>query len=149
MRILHDWHHWSSRVGEFSSHAVYSTRLQLGITADYNKAQTLTTKATTLSKKIVDARLALTRLRQTHPHPRITIPIATATLEEQIVAMQTHEGELQELNKQLSGAKEKLRGAKGEMERLRTQRAEVEKEAAVGTGGLGDDESRLIPLYDW
>jgi chromosome segregation ATPase len=119
------------------------------VAIDYNKAQTLTTKATTLSQQILDARLALTRLRQSHPHPRLTVPIATSTLEEQIVTMQSLDDEVQELNKQVSNVKEKLRTAKGEMEQIRTERAEVEKAGATSTGRVGDDDPRLMSLYDW
>ena len=75
--------------------------------------------------------------------------MATTTLEEQIVTMQNLDDEMQDLNKRVSTAKEKLRGAKEEMELVRTERAEAEKAAALSTEQLGDDDTRLLPLYDW
>src|ERR1700722_8894724 len=115
---------------------------------DYNRAWMLTTRATTLSHKILDARLALTRLRQSHPHPRLTIPTATATLEAQITTMQQLDDEVQALNTCVSSLKEKMRSAKVEVEQVRAERAEVEKAVAANTGRLGDNDARVIPLYD-
>ncbi|EEB86919.1 hypothetical protein MPER_15959, partial [Moniliophthora perniciosa FA553] len=43
---------------------------------DYEKVKTATSKAANLAQKISDARLALSRLRQLHPHPRLTIQTA-------------------------------------------------------------------------
>ena len=123
--------------------------LKRAISEDFNRARTLTNRATTLSQKILDARLALTRLRQSHPHPRLTVPAATATLESQITTMQELDDELQTLNARVSSAKEDMRSAKAEVEKLRAERAEAEKAATAGAGRVGEDDSRLIPLYDW
>jgi chromosome segregation ATPase len=131
-------------------HQAYCLALaDLGDAADYNRAQTSTAHATDVAQKILDARLALTRLRQTYPQPRLTVPVATATLEEQIVTMQNLDDQMQELNKRVSSVKEKLRDAKAQVELARTERAEVEKAAALSTEQLGDDDTRLLPLYDW
>lgn len=50
--------------------------------ADYERAQSEAKEAAELSQKILDARLALTRLRQTHPAPRLTVEKASALLDE-------------------------------------------------------------------
>ncbi|KAG9313394.1 hypothetical protein JVU11DRAFT_5712 [Chiua virens] len=76
---------------------------------DYQKARSMTNLATTLSAQILDARLALTRLRQAHPHPRLTIASATSTLDSQVEEMQKMEDELQGLNGRISETKEGLK----------------------------------------
>jgi chromosome segregation ATPase len=104
-------------------HQAYrSTLADLDNAADYNRARTSTAHATDIAQKILDARLALTRLRQTYPQPRLTVPMATATLEEQIVTMQNLDDQMQDLNKRVSSVKEKLRDAKAQVELARTER---------------------------
>ncbi|KAF9230981.1 hypothetical protein BU15DRAFT_68724, partial [Melanogaster broomeanus] len=117
---------------------------------DYHKAHSLTTLATTLSAQILDARLALTRLRQAHPHPRLTIASATATLDSQVEQMQKMEDKLQGLNSQIGVAKQQLKTEMADLERLRG----VERER-VGELGLVEKEAgevedpRIGGLYDW
>ncbi|KAF9236670.1 hypothetical protein BU15DRAFT_63837 [Melanogaster broomeanus] len=117
---------------------------------DYHKAHSLTTLATTLSAQILDARLALTRLRQAHPHPRLTIASATATLDGQVEQMQKMEDKLQGLNSQIGAAKQQLKTEMADLERLRG----VERER-VGELGLVEKEAgevedpRIGGLYDW
>ncbi|KAI5996161.1 hypothetical protein EDD15DRAFT_2250757 [Pisolithus albus] len=90
---------------------------------DYQKARSLTSLGTSLSAKILDAKLALTRLRQAHPQPRLTIATATATLDEQ--------AEMREVERLRAVEKEGI--------------AELEH---VGKEG-GDEDPRLSKLYDW
>ncbi|KIK21320.1 hypothetical protein PISMIDRAFT_681553 [Pisolithus microcarpus 441] len=116
---------------------------------DYQKARSLTSLGTSLSAKILDAKLALTRLRQAHPQPRLTIATATATLDEQVIQMQALDDELQSSEKQMEETKQKIKAEMREVERLRA----VEKEGIaelehVGKEG-GDEDPRLGKLYDW
>ncbi|KAF8551642.1 hypothetical protein OG21DRAFT_1478043 [Imleria badia] len=117
---------------------------------DYQKARSSTSLATTLSAQILDARLALTRLRQTHPHPRLTITSATSTLDGQVEQMQKMEDELQGLNSQVNEMKERLRNEMAELERLRS----IEKERLAELDLMGkeageEDDPRLGELYSW
>ena len=116
---------------------------------DYEKARSMTSLATSLSAKILDAKLALTRLRQAHPHPRLTVSTATATLDTQVSQMQELDDELQGLEKQIEESKGKLKTGMGEVERLRgVERERAAELALVGKEG-GDDDPRLGGLYDW
>ena len=109
----------------------------------------MTSLATSLSAKILDAKLALTRLRQAHPHPRLTVSTATATLDTQVSQMQELDDELQGLEKQIEESKGKLKTGMGEVERLRgVERERAAELALVGKEG-GDDDPRLGGLYDW
>ncbi|KAK0473718.1 hypothetical protein IW261DRAFT_1503060 [Armillaria novae-zelandiae] len=92
-------------------------------------------QAADLSKKIIDARLALTRLRQSHPQPRLTVPMADQKLADQIV-------EMQELTDKIET--DRVKGGALEVENLRIQRAEAEKSAKVDV-----DDGKWLPLYDW
>ncbi|CCL98606.1 uncharacterized protein FIBRA_00608 [Fibroporia radiculosa] len=114
---------------------------------DFNKARTLTNEAATLASKILDARLQLTRLRQAYPHPRLTIPAANAQLDMQVAEMQRFDDELQSLNESVDQAKDKVKEGAREVERLRAERAEVEKLARAGKDEVED--GRVVGLYDW
>ena len=118
--------------------------------ADHQRARALTSRATTLAAQILDARLALTRLRQAHPHPRLTIASATSALDEQVTQMQEKEDELQRLNNRIGEAKERVKADVGELEQLRS----VEKERLaelklVGRVAGEEEDPRLGELYDW
>lgn len=115
--------------------------------ADYNKARALTQEAAALAGKILDARLALTRLRQAHPHPRLTIPAANAQLDAQVAEMQELDDELQQLNGQVDDVKERVKAGARDVERLRVERADVEKTAKAAQDEVQD--GRVIGLYDW
>ena len=91
--------------------------------ADFVKAKTLTDEAVSLARKILDTRLALTRLRQAHPHPRLTVPSAEAQLDAQVAEMQSLEDQLQVLNEDIDGVKEKVKTGARDVERLRVHRA--------------------------
>ncbi|KAH7927501.1 hypothetical protein BV22DRAFT_1111048 [Leucogyrophana mollusca] len=114
---------------------------------DYNRAKALTEEASSLSQKILDARLQLTRLRQTYPHPRLTVKSASQQLEEQVAEMQAVDEALQDVNERIARVKENVKAGVGEVERLRAARAEVEK-MKVAEGEVEED-GRIGGLYDW
>lgn len=120
--------------------------------AEYNKAQNLTMRASALSQKIIDARLDLIRLRQTHPHPRLTIPLADQKLVDQVAEMQTLNDELEEAQRQMHKVKERIRAGTSEAERLRMERAETEhavRKIKDRAAADAQNERLLVPLYDW
>ncbi|KAJ8072407.1 hypothetical protein PM082_015966 [Marasmius tenuissimus] len=114
---------------------------------EYVKVQQSTDKATELRQKIIDARLALSRLRQLHPHPRLTIPAADQKLADQVEEMQEITDEIDNVSQKVQEVKERLRSGALEMESLRAKRADVEKNLKMAR--VEEDESRLVPLYDW
>jgi hypothetical protein len=61
--------------------------------------------------------------------------------------MQNLNDEVQSINKQVHGIKERVKAGALEVERLRVERAETEK--AVKLARVDEDDGRLIPLYDW
>lgn len=100
-----------------------------------------------LAQKIIDARLALTRLRQTHPHPRLTVATADQKLADQVTEMQELSDQVEVVRKQTQAAKEELKTGNVEMENARAERAEAEK--LVKNANVGEDDPRIAPLYDW
>ncbi|OBZ73796.1 hypothetical protein A0H81_06132 [Grifola frondosa] len=141
-----DIQHWrpSSSKVRFSLRYLRSLIFHL---PDYNKAKALTHEASSLATKILDARLKLTRLRQAHPHPRLTIPAANAQLDSQVVEMQQLEDELQTVSDKVERVKEKVKQGSKEVERLRMQRADLDKLVKVGKDEVED--GRVLGLYDW
>ncbi|KAF8650681.1 hypothetical protein AX16_005119 [Volvariella volvacea WC 439] len=117
------------------------------VRAEYQKVQNGSTEAVILAQKIIDARLALSRIRQTHPHPRLTVPLADKKLADQVVEMQHLEDENQRVVKQVQEAKQRVKSATIEAEKLRSERAEIEK--AVRLAHVDEDDARLAPLYEW
>ena len=115
--------------------------------ADYNKARALAQEAVALTSKILDARLTLTRLRQAHPHPRLTIPAANAQLDAQVEEMQALDDELQRVNAEVDAVKEQVKAGARDVERLRVERAELEKTVSQGQKEVQD--GRVVGLYDW
>ncbi|KAG6830797.1 hypothetical protein H0H92_014646 [Tricholoma furcatifolium] len=114
---------------------------------EYKKLVALSTTANTLSQKIVDARLALTRLRKTHPHPRLTIPLADQKLVDQVEEMQAFNDELESVNADVHNIKEQVKSGALDLERIRTERADVER--AVKAVRVDEDDARIVPLYSW
>ncbi|EGO03668.1 hypothetical protein SERLA73DRAFT_101905 [Serpula lacrymans var. lacrymans S7.3] len=114
---------------------------------DYLQTKALTEEASSLSQKILDARLALTRLRQAHPHPRLTIESANAQLDSQIAEMQDLDTELQQVNEKIAATKENIKTGAKEVERLRVEKAEAEKIASACKEEVED--ARIFELYDW
>ncbi|PFH48962.1 hypothetical protein AMATHDRAFT_64154 [Amanita thiersii Skay4041] len=114
---------------------------------DYDRIKKMTEKANVLAQKIIDARLRLTRLRQTHPQPRLTILLADQKLTEQVEQMQSLSDEAQAISEKIQSMKDKVKNSNAELEKLRTERAEAEK--AVKIAKVDEDEAKLMPLYDW
>ncbi|KAF8887570.1 hypothetical protein BD779DRAFT_503691 [Infundibulicybe gibba] len=113
---------------------------------DYRKIKLAAEKASDLSQKIIDARLALTRLRQLHPQPRLTIPLADQKLMDQVTEMQTLNDEVEAMSKKIQGAKEQVKSGALQVEELRVERAELEK--TVKSSRLDEDDERLAPSYE-
>ncbi|KAG6819783.1 hypothetical protein H0H93_008698 [Arthromyces matolae] len=117
------------------------------VETDYKKVTAAAAEASSLGQHIIDARLALTRLRKTHPHPRLTVQLADQKLVEQVEEMQSLNDELDAVNAQVQAVKEQLKRGVMDLEGLRTERAEVEK--AVKMARADEDDARLVPLYSW
>ncbi|KAG1862932.1 hypothetical protein C8R48DRAFT_708988 [Suillus tomentosus] len=115
---------------------------------DYKKAQALTLQASTLSQKILDARLSLTRLRQAHPHPRLTITTANQQLDGQVEEMQALDAELADAHEKIATVRDRIKVGTADVEKLRSVRAEVEKAVEIGAGERVED-GRVTELYDW
>jgi len=114
---------------------------------DYNRAKALTSEASDLARKILDARLQLTRLRQAHPHPRLTVTSANAQLDAQVEDMQKLDDELQGINANIDEVKDKVKEGARDVERLRIERADAEKLVRAGEADVQD--GRVRGLYDW
>jgi chromosome segregation ATPase len=104
-------------------------------------------RAASLAQKITDARTSLMLLRQRHPQPRLTIPLAEKKLGDQVTEMQTLNDEVQEIKQQTKAEKERVKSYALEVENIRTEATEAQK--AVNMLNLEEDDSRLLPLYDW
>ena len=115
--------------------------------SDYEKAKTVIAEISSLSQQILDARLALTRSKQRHPEPRLTVTSATAQLDSQIIKMQESSDELQGVNDKVSAVKEEIKAKSKQLEALRSQRAEVEKIRSSKVDEVEDP--RYAGLYDW
>ncbi|TFK68347.1 hypothetical protein BDN72DRAFT_898210 [Pluteus cervinus] len=114
---------------------------------DYQRLSATTARASELAQKIIDARLALTRLRQTHPHPRLTVTAANQKLDDQINEIQVLHEETSNVESNLRSVKSRITAEKHVVEKLRMERAEVEK--TVRNAKLDEDDARLVPLYEW
>ncbi|KAI0295726.1 hypothetical protein BC826DRAFT_1097150 [Russula brevipes] len=117
------------------------------VEGDYLNAKGLAAEAVALTQSILDARLAITRLRQAHPSPRMTIPVAEEQLSSQVVDMQTLEDESQHVNEKIARAKDAIKEGTGEKDQLRSVKAALEKEVAVHK--LEADDGRTVDLCDW
>ncbi|KAF4605948.1 hypothetical protein EYR40_004740 [Pleurotus pulmonarius] len=119
---------------------------------EYNKAQKMTAHASALSQKILDARLDLIRLRQTHPRPRLTIPLADKKLVDQVAEMQALNDDLEAAQRHMHTVKERIRTSTSAAERLRMERAEAEhavREIRERAAADARNERLFVPLYDW
>jgi chromosome segregation ATPase len=115
--------------------------------AEHIEATSVTAEFSSLTKSILDARLALTRLRQTHPSPKLTIPSALAHLDAQSTSLQTLDEELSSLRRQVAAAKDRIKVEGRAIEQLRAERADLTK--AVRDHSKADEDSSLVPIYDW
>ncbi|KAF7331624.1 hypothetical protein MKEN_00042000 [Mycena kentingensis (nom. inval.)] len=113
---------------------------------EYRQLKESAQRAALLKQKIIDARLALTRLRQAHPQPHLTITAADERLAEQITEMQTLSDTIAETHNKIAAMKGSVKADTQEIEKLRTERAELEK--AVKAARVNEDDGRLVPLYD-
>lgn len=100
-----------------------------------------------MGQKIIEARTALLLLRQTHPQPRLTIPLAEQKLQDQVDEMQSLNDQVQAVKQQGKADKARVKSSTVEVENLRTEAVEAEK--AVKAARLEEDDSRLVPLYEW
>ncbi|KAI0266562.1 hypothetical protein BC834DRAFT_875183 [Gloeopeniophorella convolvens] len=114
---------------------------------DYLKAKGLTDEAVALTQSILDARLAITRLRSAHPHPRLTITSAEEQLASQVTDLQTLEDELQRVNEKVAHVKDAVKEGTKEMDRLRSEKADVERK--VTAHKVEADDGRAVDLCDW
>ncbi|KAJ7047914.1 hypothetical protein C8F04DRAFT_1387065 [Mycena alexandri] len=113
---------------------------------DYVRLKESAAKAALLTQKIIDARLALTRLRHAHPQPRLTIPGAEQRLTDQVTEMQVLTDDIEQAAKKVQSVKGNVKTGTQEVETLRAERAEAEK--AVKAARVNEDDGRLVPLYD-
>ena len=115
--------------------------------ADYLKAKGMVAEADALQQSILDAKLALTRLRQAHPSPRLTIPVAEERLSSQVDEMQMLEDESQRISEEIARKKDAIKAGTVEMDRLRSEKAELEKKVAIHK--VEADDGRAVDLCDW
>ncbi|KAI0254620.1 hypothetical protein BJV78DRAFT_1185694 [Lactifluus subvellereus] len=113
----------------------------------YLKVKGLAAEAVARTQGILDVRLATTRLRQAHPAPRLTIPIAEERLSSQISDMQMLEDELQSINGKVAHVKDALKEGTVEMDIMRSEKAELEKKVAAHK--IEADDGRAVDLCDW
>jgi molecular chaperone GrpE (heat shock protein) len=111
------------------------------------RVKEVTDRGASLAQKIVEARTALMLLRQTHPHPRLTIALADAKLADQVTEMQKLSDEVQSLKQKIKDEKGTMKNAATELENLRSSAAEAKKIAKLAQ--VEEDDSRILPLYDW
>ncbi|KAF8903897.1 hypothetical protein CPB84DRAFT_1835780 [Gymnopilus junonius] len=114
---------------------------------DYQQVKQATDRAALLSQKIMEARTSLMLLRQTHPRPRLTIPLADQKLAEQVDEMQALSDQVQAIKQKVKSEKQRVKVGTNEVENLRLEASDAEK--AVKTTQVEEDDSRLVPLYDW
>lgn len=116
---------------------------------DYDKAKAIIDKSAAVAQQIIDTRLKLTRLRQTHPQPRLTIATAEQKAEDQITEMQELSDQVEAVRKHLQKSKEEVKTGNVELERARANRAEAEKLVKIKAADVREDDPRLEPLYEW
>ena len=104
-------------------------------------------RAASLAQKITDARTSRMLLRQRHPQPRLTIPLAEKKLADQVTEMQTLNDEVQATKDQTKADKERVKSLALEVENTRMEATEAQK--TVNMSHLEEDDTRLLPLYDW
>ncbi|KAJ7441547.1 hypothetical protein FB451DRAFT_1298573 [Mycena latifolia] len=90
--------------------------LPLMVEQDYAKLKESAAKAALLTQKIIDARLALTRLRHAHPQPRLTIRGAQDRLAEQVQEMQVHTDDIEQGAKKVQNIKGSVKSGTQELD---------------------------------
>jgi chromosome segregation ATPase len=116
---------------------------------DYDKTKATVDKSAALAQKIIDTRLKLTRLRQTHPQPRLTIAAAEQKAGDQITEMQELSDQVDTIRKQVQKSKEEVKVGNIELEKARVNRAEAEKLVKSKAADVREDDPRIEPLYEW
>jgi hypothetical protein len=122
-------------------------RANFPLQLDYQKIKQVTDRAAILAQKVTDARTSLMLLRQRHPQPRLTIPLADKTLADQVTEMQTLNDEVQAVKQQTKADKERVKSIALEVENIRIEATEAKM--AVNMLQLEEDDNKLVPLYDW
>ena len=118
------------------------------INTDYSTLESIITEANTLSQQILDTRLAITRLRTSHPHPRMTVAKAQSMLDSQTEAMANFEDQIAETNALIDDIKAKVQDSARDLERTRNARQEKEREVSE-MKTTEDADERVVSLYDW
>ncbi|KAI5118490.1 hypothetical protein M0805_003522 [Coniferiporia weirii] len=121
--------------------------LALDVESKYKSAQSVTEEFVKLTSQILDARLALSRLRTAHPLPRLSVATANATLETQTEQMTALDAQLSENAARVERVKEKVQDAARDVERLRVERTAKEEE--VRQTKVEEEDDRVVELYDW
>ncbi|KAI0031863.1 hypothetical protein K488DRAFT_78826 [Vararia minispora EC-137] len=115
---------------------------------DYQKARNLANEVVAHAKDNFDSRLSLFRLRQTYPQPRYTVATAEEKLTVQVDEMQAVEDERQQGAQRVAEKKDKLKAAAKDVDRLRTERADLEQQVRAQSRNKGDDDE-INALYEW
>lgn len=118
----------------------------IGFCSDYIRVKEAIDRAA-LAQKIIDARTSLALLRQRHPHPRLTISLANEKLMDQVTEMQKLNDEVQAAKQKNKAEKSRLKTATANLDSVRIEAAEAERQ--VKMAHIDEDDSRIIPLYDW
>ncbi|KIJ38925.1 hypothetical protein M422DRAFT_231010, partial [Sphaerobolus stellatus SS14] len=113
----------------------------------YEHAESSTKEAATLTQQILDAKLALTRLRAAYPSPRLTASEAIALADKQCDDMAQAQEKLAELTTEVEQLKTNVKNGVKEVERLKVERAAKEEELKR-TRKLEED-NRWPALNDW
>lgn len=131
----------------YSQSFVHTSRLMVMMNVAYEHARSTTSEAANLTQQILDAKLALTRLRAAHPPPRLTISAAKSIADEQDNEMANIDTALQELGQKGEDLKNQVKNSVKEVERLKVERAAKEEELKR-TQRLEED-NRWPALLDW
>ena len=126
---------------------LYTDLIHDRLTSDYEKAKTVMAEVSSLSHQILDTRLALTRSKQRHPEPRLTVSSASTQLDSQIMKMQESADELQGVNAKVSAIERDVKAKSRRLEAVRSQRGELEKIRSSKVEEVEDP--RYAGLYDW
>lgn len=114
----------------------------------FNALQSSSAQARRLTQEILDAQLALSRLRASYPEPMLSVAAASAKADEQVEKMQEMENEVESMQAQIREMKEKNKAAMKELEQLKMERAQAEQELD-SLKVEGDEDHRILGLYDW
>ncbi len=100
-----------------------------------------------LTAQILDAQLALSRLRARHPEPRLTVQQATSIAEAQVTRMQELTDESNALDELKESKKRQIKEAAKALDKERNEKSEAEAELAPLKEEAED--ATLSRLYEW